>query len=319
MRSKWVELFTPRTDTIFHHPAWANLLAECYSYMPFLLASFDGKGEIDAGMPFTEVDSPLTGRRWVSLPFSDFCTPLCRDSTSLDALIDHLICQNRQHLIPRVDIHANISSGSRLFDGASFVLSRIELNSGSDAILEAFDRTRVRQSIGQATRRGVEVHLCNGKSDLYTFYEMLAETHQRLGVPVQPKHFFSLIWDRLIEKGLGFLLLAYKDRLPIAGTVYFHYGSMLTIKYSASKLEFLESKNQTSVIIAMESSGVAIIDIVILIFGERDRYQISELQLVGRQEDRDYHDSVEAKILGLQKSEVDRDRMWWRLANVKQS
>jgi len=189
-------------------------------------------------MPFMEVDSPLTGHRWVSLPFSDFCTPLCRDPMALNALVEYLVCQNRQRAIPRVEIHAALPGGDRVFHATSFVWSRVKLSASPDATLKACDKTRVREPVRAAARRGVEVHQCTGKSGLYTFYDMLAETHRRLGAPVQPQRFFSLVWDRLIERGLGFLLLAYKDGTPIAGTLYLHYGGMLTAKYNASRLEF---------------------------------------------------------------------------------
>jgi CelD/BcsL family acetyltransferase involved in cellulose biosynthesis len=235
----WAEFVLGHPDaTIFHHPAWASLLAECYGYRPFVLASLDARGKIDAGMPFMEVDSPLTGHRWVSLPFSDFCTPLYRDPTALNALVEYLVCQERQQAIPRVEIHAGIPGGDGVFHAASFVWSRVRLNASADAMLKTFDKTRVREPIRAAARRGVDVRQCTSKSGLYTFYDMLADTHQRLGVPVQPKRFFSLVWDRLIEKGLGFLLLAYKDSAPIAGTLYLHHGEMLTAKYNASLLEF---------------------------------------------------------------------------------
>jgi lipid II:glycine glycyltransferase (peptidoglycan interpeptide bridge formation enzyme) len=54
-----------------------------------------------------------------------------------------------------------------------------------------------------------------------------------------------LLWDRLIEKKLGFLLLAYKRREPIAGTIFLYYKEMLTVKYSASLAEYwkLEANN----------------------------------------------------------------------------
>lgn len=235
----WAEFVSSHTQaTIFHHPAWASLLAECYGYRPFVLASLDDRGEIAAGMPFLEVNSLLTGHRWVSLPFSDFCTPLSREPAALGALVEYLLCQNHQGAIPRVEIHASIPAGEGVFYATSFVWSKVRLKASPDAMLKTFDKTRVREAIRQAARRGIEVRPCTDKSGLYAFYDMLAETHRRLGAPVQPKRFFSLVWDRLIEKGLGFLLLAYKDSRPIAGTLYLHHGAMLTAKYNASLREF---------------------------------------------------------------------------------
>ena len=42
-----------------------------------------------------------------------------------------------------------------------------------------------------------------------TFYGLHVETRRRLGVPVQPKRFFRLLWRELLERDLGFVLVAY--------------------------------------------------------------------------------------------------------------
>jgi hypothetical protein len=149
----WAEFVSGHAQaTILRHPAWASLLGECYGYRPFVLASLDVRGEIDSGMPFIEVDSPPTGHRWVSLPFSDSCTPLCRDPMALDALAEYLVRQNRQRAIPRVEVPASIPGGDRVFHAASFVLTRVRLSTSPDATLKTFDKTRVREPSRQAIR-----------------------------------------------------------------------------------------------------------------------------------------------------------------------
>jgi hypothetical protein len=232
----WAEFVSQQAGAmIFHHPAWVNLLSECYGYGSFVLAALDARDEIEGGMPFMEVNSPLTGNRWISLPFSDICLPLCRNQLVLNELVKYLVYENRQGAVPRIEIHANLPSGEGIFQSSSFVWSRTRLCNNSDVVLRMFDRTRVRQPIQQATRRGVEVHQSSSKADMFNFYDMFVESHQRLGAPVQPKRFFSLIWDRLIEKGFGFLSMAYKDGLPIAGNIFLHHGHTLTLKYNASR------------------------------------------------------------------------------------
>jgi len=73
---EWLKFISGRTDVdVFHHPAWAEFLAECYGYTPQLLALVNEDGQIQAGLPIMEVRSWLTGRRAISLPFSDFCSP----------------------------------------------------------------------------------------------------------------------------------------------------------------------------------------------------------------------------------------------------
>ena len=64
----------PEAD-VFHHPAWLSLLHEHYRYPMQALCVLE-HGEIVAGLPLARVESRLTGRRLVAVPFSDRCVPL---------------------------------------------------------------------------------------------------------------------------------------------------------------------------------------------------------------------------------------------------
>jgi hypothetical protein len=61
--------------TFFHTTAWARVLNSSYDYRPLYLAMHRGNRMISA-LPLMEVDSWLTGKRGVSLPFTDECVPL---------------------------------------------------------------------------------------------------------------------------------------------------------------------------------------------------------------------------------------------------
>ncbi|MDQ3809211.1 MAG: hypothetical protein M3336_02860 [Chloroflexota bacterium] len=74
----------------FHHPSWANLLEECYHYRSFVLASTDSHGRITAGLPVMDVSSRFTGRRWVALPFTDYC-PMVQSDQATGDLVDALV------------------------------------------------------------------------------------------------------------------------------------------------------------------------------------------------------------------------------------
>jgi CelD/BcsL family acetyltransferase involved in cellulose biosynthesis len=67
-----------------------------------------------------------------------------------------------------------------------------------------------------------------------TFFDLQLETRRRLGVPVQPRRFFSLLWERVVEPGHGFLLLAYSGATPVAGAVFLEANGLVTYKYGAS-------------------------------------------------------------------------------------
>jgi hypothetical protein len=232
----WLDFLSKRENAvIFHHPAWAGMLAECYGYRPFVLASLDDGERVNGGIPFMDVRSRLTGHRWVSLPFSDSCAPLCSNEAVLQSLVGHLCARYEERAIPRMEIRSPVPGGPPVHRDDRFVRHTIRLANDPDTLYRAFDRTRIQQPLRQAVKRGVEIRRGTGKSDMFIFYRMLVDTRRRLGAPAQPKRFFDLLWDRIMAKDLGFLLLAYKGTEPIGGAVFAHYGSTLTGKYGASE------------------------------------------------------------------------------------
>ena len=72
--------------TIFHSAAWTRVLVDAYGYTPRFLVCRDGR-QLRAVLPLMEVESWLTGRRGISLPFTDLCPALGprEDAAALEA------------------------------------------------------------------------------------------------------------------------------------------------------------------------------------------------------------------------------------------
>jgi len=61
---RWTAFIESQPDaTLFHHPAWVQVLAEAYGYHAFLIVHRDEDGNIVAGMPVLDVRNALRGRR----------------------------------------------------------------------------------------------------------------------------------------------------------------------------------------------------------------------------------------------------------------
>ena len=102
---RWLDFIENRPDAvIFHHPAWISVLQQTYRYSPFILAHLSQSGEILAGLPMMEVKSPFTGRRWVSLPFTDYCKPLTMDESALQEFTQRLADLGSQADTPRIEL-----------------------------------------------------------------------------------------------------------------------------------------------------------------------------------------------------------------------
>ncbi len=219
---------------IFHHPAWMALMLDCYGYPASILAVLDANDDIRAGLPFMKVSSPLTGRRWVSLPFSDYCNPLYRDETALEALTAELVKTFRANAIKKMEIRWRLPQRSEIQQISEFVLHTISLDLDPAKVSKHFKRTHL-QNIRTAEERGVTVEFGNQMEHLRTFYGLQLETRRRHGVPAQPWKYFELLWQHIVRAGLGFVLLAHKDNETIAGMVYLGWGKTLIAKYAASR------------------------------------------------------------------------------------
>ncbi len=81
----WDEgLSTYSAASFFHSKPWMRVLQSTYGFKPVGFRTPDGS----SCLPCMEVQSWLTGRRGVSLPFSDTCEPLVTDLESFEKLLE---------------------------------------------------------------------------------------------------------------------------------------------------------------------------------------------------------------------------------------
>jgi Acetyltransferase (GNAT) domain len=218
---------------IFHHPAWMNLLAECYGYRPFVVVAYGAGGQVCAGLPMMEVNSAVTGRRWVSLPFTDHCRPLYHDPVALIKLVDALADLYQDHEAPRIEVRWELPPHPAIQSACDCVLHTIPLGADVQRVTQRMQDQK-RQLFRGAEHKGVRVVRGTSEEYLSTFYRLHVITRRRHGNPVQPRKFFELLGKHILEQGLGFVLLAYKDSVCLAGAVFLLWNHVLTYKYSAS-------------------------------------------------------------------------------------
>ena len=218
---------------IFHHPAWTNLLADCYGFRPFVVAVLDSEGTVRAGLPMMETGSRLLGRRWTSLPFTDHCAPLYDDSDSLDRLARSLVAVSSDRRTPEIQLRCELPPLPDFQPYSRHVLHTAELEPNSDAVLRRI-QTMHRRNVRIAERNGLRVAQGTQRSDVDAFYRLHVETRRRQGVPVQPRRFFDLLRRNLLEAGFGFVLSVYDDERCLASAIFLHWHGTLTYKFGAS-------------------------------------------------------------------------------------
>jgi len=231
---RWIAYAASKPEaTIFHHPAWLKVLQKSYGYRPFIIAICDATGKIIAGLPTMEIRSRLRGRRLVSLPFTDYCAPLYDSQEALNQLTDDLAILYQTQGINTIQVRWELPSHAAIHSHTSYCLHTLSLHSDMEKVRKGFKRTH-RQNIGTAEERGVVIKWGAEPEHLRQFYTMQLETRRRKGIPVQPWKFFELLGKEILNQGLGFILLAYKDTQCLAGGLFLHWQQTLTYKYAAS-------------------------------------------------------------------------------------
>jgi lipid II:glycine glycyltransferase (peptidoglycan interpeptide bridge formation enzyme) len=102
-------------------------------------------------------------------------------------------------------------------------------------VYAGFHRSQVQRNIRRAERSGLTVRQATRPQDLVdTFYRLHLQTRRRLGVPVQPRRFFRLLWEKTISTGLGSVLIVETAGRPIATAVFLAWNGTMIYKFGAS-------------------------------------------------------------------------------------
>jgi len=218
--------------TPFHHPDWVRLVAGCYGFRSFAVTVSDEAGEVRAGLPVVEVRHFRGGPRWVTLPFTDYCAPLVSDPQEEADLVRALEQASKAAGVRRVEVRAPLAGGSVL--GPTAYRHVISLEDGPEAVYKRFRRT-ARQQVRQSEEKGVTVRRATRPEDITEiFYGLHVRNRRRLGVPVQPRRFFRMLWDSVVGTGLGLVFIAEVAGKPVAAHVCLAWNGVMTDKFSAS-------------------------------------------------------------------------------------
>lgn len=184
-----------------------------------------------------EIDSLLTGRRGVSLPFTDSCEPLLGNECLKLEMTEAVKRYGREHRWKSVEFRGGFDGLAGKGCGQAFVSHRIDLSMGEEATLAAC-KSSVRTAVRKAEHAGIEIEFAETESALETYYSLHCQTRQRHGLPPQPLSFFRSIARNVFGARQGFVAVARQSGRAVAGAVFFIFGERAIYKYGASDLQF---------------------------------------------------------------------------------
>lgn len=229
--------------TFFHSSCWARVLKETYGFQPVYFVGEQDQ-RLKSLLPLIEVNSWLTGRRGISLPFTDACPPLCPDAQSFRLLFDAA----RQYGIKRSWKHIEFRGGKEFLPDAPtatrYVGHLLSLEPDTKALFSRFSDS-TRRAVRKAEKSELSVEFSRDIEAVRTFHTLLCLTRKRHGVPPQPFNFFEQIHRHVLAPGKGWVVLARHQGRPVAGAVFFHFGQSTCYKFGASdeSLQHLRANN----------------------------------------------------------------------------
>ncbi|PZS11775.1 MAG: hypothetical protein DLM64_06010 [Solirubrobacterales bacterium] len=234
---RWAKFVSGHPDaTIFHHPEWLALIQRQYRYELSAWCVLEASGAIVAGLPVARVDSWLTGRRLVAVPFSDVCSPLIepREPRAPAALAQLIHAAQREAGIP-LEIRGPTAGlqGARV--AGRFLQHRLKLAGGEVTELA---KPAAMRGVAKARREALLTERTTGVEALEDFYRLHLRTRHRQGVPTQPKRFILSLAE-LFEREYGFVLLTRHRGRAIAAAVFLTFNRRIVYKYGASDERFL--------------------------------------------------------------------------------
>jgi hypothetical protein len=230
-------LMTGSSPCFFHSAAWAKVLQSTYGYFPIYFTVRES-GRLRTLLPIMEVDSWLTGRRGISLPFTDECKPLCSDPASFRCVFQEVM----RYAEARGWKYLECRGGRTLFNGApastSFYGHRLSLADKEEVLFANIDGGSCRSAIRKAAKSGVTVEFSQSLDAVRIFYALQCKTRRKHGLPPQPFRFFQNIHNHILSQNRGFIVLARYQQTPVAAAVFFHWEKKAIYKYGASDETF---------------------------------------------------------------------------------
>lgn len=221
--------------SIFHQPSWLEALRKTYRLRPLVFTTARPGEPLRDGLVFCPVRSWITGKRLVTLPFSDHCNLLADSEEShkyLSAQIAQSVAGEFEYAEVRSTVPSKMAPPDKWQPGHRFLRHSLSLSSLSEEIFRGFHKNCIQRKIRRAEREGVRYVNGRSASLLRHFYDLQLRTRRRHRVPPQPFR-----WFQNLVSSMGPRLtihVAFKDERAAAAILTLTHRNTLTYKYGCS-------------------------------------------------------------------------------------
>jgi hypothetical protein len=224
---------TEARSSAFHSSAWLRALNRTYKYQPVAFTTAAPSEPLQNAIVFCRVKSWLTGKRLVSLPFSDHCEPLVDSVAQLHALLTPAQQELREGRIKYIDVRPlGLQFSEDLPNADDFFIHLLDLRPSVEELYKKLHGDSIRRKIQRAEREKLELQVGSSDAILEDFYNLHVVTRQRQHLPPHP-----IAWFRNVLSCLGAdaeIRIAKKDGVAIAAILSIAHKQKMVYKYGCS-------------------------------------------------------------------------------------
>jgi Acetyltransferase (GNAT) domain len=237
---RWASLVETHPDaSVFHSTNWLRALQTVYGYEPVAISTCPPGSRLTNGLAFCRIDSWLTGRRMVSLPFSDHCEPLIDTPAQLDAMLEPMKEQVHQDDWKYLEIRPlktepGGTCGLRRL--VTYHFHSLDLRPKTERLFQNFHRDCVQRKIRRAEREQLNYEEGTSEILIQKFYRLLVKTRRRQCLPPQP-----IRWFRGLVAAFGAdvkIRVVSKNGAAIASILTLSHKKSMIYKYGCSDAPF---------------------------------------------------------------------------------
>jgi CelD/BcsL family acetyltransferase involved in cellulose biosynthesis len=228
----------PRAS-VFHSRPWLEALRRTYGYEPVAYTRTPAGEDLQDAAVFCRVESRLTGRRLVSLPFSDHCDFLLEDAEELGTFLQGLerkLQEEDWRYIEIRPLQAFAPSIPFAKPSANYTFHKIDLTPSLETLLANCHKSSTQRKIQRAGREGLTYEAGVSERHLNSFYKLLVKTRRRHRLPPQPKDWFRNLIDCFGDDLK--IRLALRHGRAVAGMLTVRYKDTLIYKNGGSDSRF---------------------------------------------------------------------------------
>jgi CelD/BcsL family acetyltransferase involved in cellulose biosynthesis len=238
--SRWERFLEkhPRSS-VFHSSPWLEALNRTYGFQPIAYTTSSPGEDLENAMVFCPVESWLTGRRLVALPFSDHCEPLVdalEDQDILTAALMRKVESERWSYLELRPLDSFDVATSLPRTEVTYAFHELDLWPSIDAIFNGFHKSSTQRKIRRAEREGLSYREGSTPDLLDDFFQLFTLSRKRQGLAPQARQWFANLMD-CFGDALK-VRVARKDDVAVAAMITIRHKDTLTYKYGCSDPRF---------------------------------------------------------------------------------